>query len=888
MSTHDTEDRLRWQKVQTLFHQAVSLPEAERPAYLQNACQGDDSLLSDVASMLEEDARKNSFIDQPLPDVAHSLLTSLPNSFADDEFRQYTIRELLGEGGAGVVYLAERADLGSQVAIKILSSGTLSPSRRQRFADEQRTLAQLDHPFIARILDADTLRDGTPWFAMEYVEGQPIAAYCQANKCSLEERLVLFRAVCEAVQYAHAHAIIHRDLKPSNILVRADATVKLLDFGIAKQLRETEAVTLTKTGLRPMTLAYASPEQIRGQQINTQSDVYSLGVVLYELLTGRLPFDLSDKSTTEAERMVLEDLAKLPSMMSNDFAELSRSARSDLDVLCLTAMHRDPLRRYRSAEALIRDIDHYLKGEPLEARPDSLRYRVGKFVRRNRRPLSAVAAALVIIAGLTLYFTIRLTRARDVVLAEARRTQRVEQFMLNLFDGSDRRAAPSVSLPAVKVIDRGVSYARALDNEPAIQADLFETLGNVYKGLGRLDNADSLLRSSVDKRKAIYGSDSAQEAEALVSLGMLRLYQARLDDAEKLVRQGLAMSAKHLPPDDPQVAAAMSALGHVLNDRGAYPEAIKVLEKAMRLQSQPGAPAADLATTIGQLADAQYYSGHYAEATALNNQALTMDRQLYGNVHPAVADDLVNLGQIQHDLGNDAQAEKYYRQALAIKRSWYGDDHPETAMTMSAVGQALIYQARYDEAAPILQQALSIQERFYGKVHTQVAMGLNMLAMLDLKRKHLKEAETEFTRMAEINRVIQGEKSYLTGVAALGLALVYQEQGNYARAESSDRAALQSFLENLPAGHQDISLARSRLGHVLLLERKYPEAETYLVAGYEGLMKLPNPPASRLLIARTDLAAVYDALHKPELANNFRTQLQAASSAHPDASVTSK
>src|SRR5688572_3584109 len=300
---------------------------------------------------------------------------------------------MLGEGGMGVVYLAERGDLGSKAAIKIRRDAWLSPARRERFAVEQRTLAQLNHPSIARLYDADTLPDGTPWFVMEYVEGVPLTAFCDTHASTIPERLRLFRDVCEAVQHAHRHAIIHRDLKPSNILVTQDGTGKLLDFGIAKQLESLEGSEVTRTGLRPMTPAYAAPEQVSAGRLGIHTDVYSLGVVLYELLVGRLPFDVAQTTPSELERLIVEQEPERPSVAARRTPALpvgssraqsaSKPQWADLDVLCLTAMHKDPARRYASVEALIRDVDHYLTGEPLEARPDSLRYRTSKFVRRN-------------------------------------------------------------------------------------------------------------------------------------------------------------------------------------------------------------------------------------------------------------------------------------------------------------------------------------------------------------------------------------------------------------------------------------------------------------------------------------------------------------------------
>src|SRR5271163_765651 len=333
-------DSTRWQRVQSLFHEAADMPAPQQRVFLETQCGGDGALVSEVLILLEEDARGGSLLDGDVAEVASQILNGSPAaSLPFKEFGPYRIKQALGEGGMGVVYLAEREDLGNEVAIKILRDAWVSPARRERFNAEQRTLAQLNHPSIARLYDADTSPDGTPFFVMEYVEGAPLPDFCKTQRCSIPERLRLFRAVCEAVLYAHQHAVIHRDLKPSNILVKTDGSIRLLDFGIAKHLENLgELVDQTITGLRLMTPAYAAPEQIRGEQVGIQSDVYSLGVLLYELLAGRLPFDLSNCTPAQAENVLTEEEAEKPSQAAGTNGSAmtaSRTAWADLDVLCL-------------------------------------------------------------------------------------------------------------------------------------------------------------------------------------------------------------------------------------------------------------------------------------------------------------------------------------------------------------------------------------------------------------------------------------------------------------------------------------------------------------------------------------------------------------------------
>jgi len=885
-------DSSRWQKVQSLFHEAVELPVADQRAFLEAQSSNDSALVDEVLNLLGEDSRADSMLDRDIAHVAHQVLgESSADSPPFKEFGPYRIIRVLGEGGMGVVYLAEREDLGTQVAIKVLRDAWLSPARRARFAAEQRTLAQLNCLGIARLYDADSSPDGTPFFVMEYVEGVPLTVFCRERNCTVGERLRLFREVCEAVLYAHQHAVIHRDLKPSNILVKDDGTVRLLDFGIAKQIENLgEAAEQTRTGLRLMTPAYAAPEQIRGEQVGIQADVYSLGVVLYELLAGRLPFDVTAATPAQAEKILTEQepekpstAAEKPSRSSTAAKEnlqvASKSAWADLDVLCLTGMHKDVRQRYQSVEALIRDVDHYLRGEPLEARPDTLRYTVGKFVRRNWRLLSATAAVLGILVALVAFYTVRLTRARNAAIAQAARTQRIQRFMLNLFQGDDPSAGPADDLRVVTLLDRGVQEARALDAEPAVQAELYETLGGIYQKLGKLDRADPLLQEALAKQKSIFGPDSLETAKATLALGSLRDAQAKYEESEQLIRQALDIDKHHSPPNDPAVGNATRALGKVLEDRGQYDASIAALEQAVQIDSVPGAPGApgasssDLADSLHELANAHFYAGHYPMSDALNQRVLAMYKHIYGPRHPRVADIYINLGAIRLDLGHYAEAERYDRQALDIVQSWYGKDNPETATDLTILARALIHEDKTDEARDLLQQSLAIKERAFGKVHPSVASTLNELGSLARKEGQYPAAEAYFTRMADIYRAVYGEHHYLLAPALSNLASVYAAEHEWPRAEKLFRQVVPLYTETQSPTHVNTGIARIKLGTTILRQRRYAEAELESRAGYDILVPQMDPKVPWLQTARQDLAEEYQALHQPEKAARFKAEI---------------
>jgi serine/threonine protein kinase/TolB-like protein len=474
----------RWERVQALFHSAADLKEPERTGFLEKECGDDPSLVGDVRRMLDEDQRAWLLDGNVTEWAVDRFGDALAEWFRD--FSPYRIKEVLGEGGMGVVYLAERKDLGNLVAIKILRDGWLSPDRRERFAAEQRTLAQLNHPSIARLYDANTLPDGTPWFVMEYVDGVPLTEYCRRNSCSADERVKLIRAVAEAIQYAHERGVIHRDLKPSNILVKADGTLRLLDFGIAKQVDpDGGPVTQTRTALRPMTPAYASPEQLRGEPVGVSTDVYSLGVVLYELLAGKLPYDLAHKTASEAAAILAAKEPARPSTISA--LTIGKASWTKLDALCLRALEKDTRRRYGSASALIRDIDRYLNREPLEAQTESWLSSLGGFARRKSRAISvgmAVCGVLALVAA-AVALTLNFSRGGGPLPGRSRTV-----VVLPLVNASGDHALDFLSQAVADEIARTLGYARSISLRSADSARQYAA------GLAGLQKAGRDLRAA--------------------------------------------------------------------------------------------------------------------------------------------------------------------------------------------------------------------------------------------------------------------------------------------------------------------------------------------------------------------------------------------------------
>jgi len=859
-------DGMRWEKAQAIFHQVLAHPVSVRQGELRALCGDDPELMVKVRDLLDQDARGDSLLDQGIAQLASRLLdvsgVLSSDSMVGKQLGPYRIERMLGEGGMGVVYLASRIDVGSSVAVKLLRDAWLSPARRRRFASEQKTLAQLNHPGIARLYDADTLADGTPWFVMEYVEGVPLTHHWQQHKGTIEECLRLFRKVSEAILYAHRRAIIHRDLKPSNVLVTRDGCVKLLDFGIAKHLHdEGESVDATITSLRAMTPAYAAPEQKEGSALGVFTDVYSLGILLYELLTGKLPFDASTPA-----RHIMELEAARPSSLAGPqafTAPVTRSQWADMNVLCLTAMRPEPARRYQSVEAFIRDIDAFLEKRPLDARAGDRSYRLGKFTSRHRMALLYSAATVLLIAGLVVFFTLRLERARNAAVAQAERTERIQRFTSSLFQGGDERAGPGIDMKVATLLQRGTQEVQSLSGDPQMQADMRETLGNIYRRLGNPQKADELLSAALAVRQSRLSFEPKKIVESLVSLGLAKMELARLDEAETMVRKALAM-AQDLPKSDPstqaEITKTMVALGSVMEARGNYADEIKILQAAFEREPTSGPPSEELAENIGQLASAHFYAGHYTEAEALQQRSLAIHRRQHGEDHPVVAEDLNTLGAIQHELGNLHQAELYFRKSLAIAEGWYGPEHPNTAQNLTSLGRTLVLEKQFDSAGKLLERALRIQEVIHDHNHPAVASALNELGNLAAQRNDYVSAAKRYAEALQIWRTVYGSNHQFVGVGLSNVGSAYMGQNDFVRAEAMYRQAVEVFVATVQENHTNTGVARIKLGRALLRQKRFAEAEKEALRGFQILSKVA-PSSSFLAAARKDLHAIYTGLN---------------------------
>ena len=796
----------RWQRVREVFHRVVERPEEDWPVFLDEACGDDPELRAEVESLLTAHRRAGGFIETPVlgssPGVEEDSgrgRSPMPRR-SDDPLQgrrvgSYRVLHRLGAGGMGAVYLAVRDDdeFQRRVALKVLKPGMDSEEILRRFRTERQILAGLDHPHIAQLLDGGTTDEGLPYFAMEYVEGNPIHRYCEEQGLSLHGRLELFRAVCSAVHFAHQNLVVHRDLKPANILVTADGHPKLLDFGIAKLLNpELSSRTLAPTalGMGLMTLEYASPEQLRGGHVTTASDIYSLGVLLYELLTASHPYRQVARNLDDLRRWMDEEEPEPPSAAvrhRDDLAATERTRRRraltrDLDAIVLKTLRREPRHRYSSAEELSEDLRRYREGLPVRARRDSYPYRMGKFLRRHRL---GVAATVGLLIG-SLAFGLAMAHQSRAMARERDRAERVTSFLIDLFKVSDPYQPTGEEL-----LDRGARRLSAgLGEEPEVRADLMATVGRTFHNLGLYEKARPLLESALELRHRVFGENHPKVAESLHHLGLLHLAEGDFDRAEELLSEALTMRRRLLGDRHLAVAEVLDDLGELHQYRGELPEAEERFTRALQMRRRMGDEEAGVAESLQNLASVLARSPEdRSRAERLYRESLAMHRRIYGPEHPHVGTLLSNLAHLLQRMGRPEEAEGLYRESLRIRRQVLGDRHPNLANSLYNLANLLLERGEATAAEPLAAEALEILRDTLPDGDQRTHLVASLLAGCWIELGRYEEAEALLVDSLPVLEAARGADNPATRKARRRLVRLYEEWGREGQA-AAHRARL--------------------------------------------------------------------------------------------------
>ena len=883
-----------WMRVRDEFSSLVELPAAERTAALERLGRLEPPVAAHVEAMLHA-SEHASPLDSGMDAVLDDLIAGAADDLSQLAFGPYRLIRPLGRGGMGMVYMAKRDDLGTLAAIKILPNAWIDMSRRQQFVEEMRILAELSHESIAGLLDAGQLDDGTPWFAMQYVEGEPITDHVWRGRLAVNDILRLFDRLCAAVQHAHGHPVVHRDLKPSNVLVTSSGAVKLLDFGIAKRLEGLYGLDeRSRTMTREVTMEYAAPEQLRGRSVGVRADVYALGIILYELLVGTRPYDVTDCTPADAEAAIraayppsiARGLRVVPadgSYAGWGARAMSNDERRDIEALLARAIAPDVADRYGSVEAMRRDMQAFLDRRPLTARHAGWTYPARKFVRREWRPLSAaVLLSTGAIAGILIHNR-ELRASRDAAVAEAARTTRLREFLEDLFQGGQQPTEPLDSIRVATIVENGIRGVRALTTDPAIQVDLLGTLGTMSQRLGSFSRADSLFLLAIDRSTAVYGPDHPETLRARVRRAALLAQLGKTDSAERELRVADSLAHRDAPGDHPVLAEADAALGVLLRDRARLPESIHYLELAVAEEKSRDSTSREYASALRELGNSVGTAGDLPRADSLFSQALPLVRRLVGPRNPDVAFLLSDLGNTASLRGRLADAERYERESVSITRAWYGDDNYLTAAVSAVLAQTLIRLDRADEAIPIIRKTIDVFTRSPDIGPTSPNTGIahsNLGNALSARGDHA-GALREFQIAHEILRKIVGEKGKPSINVATNLAMELLALGHADSATALLRKEVTLAVANSGEQGPLAAQTRAKLGSALVQQRKYPEAIATLTAALVVLDGKVGPHSDSAIAARRSLLAAYVAVGDSTNAALVRAQLADTTRASP-------
>jgi len=800
----------KWKKIKEIFSDALELEGEERVRYIKKACEGDKQLLDEVYSLLDAHEMPGA-LDQTMSEIRISAITTARSDrMKGKAIGKYKIIKELGYGGMGSVYLAERADgqFRQRVALKLLRNAIADGQQVQRFRSERQILASLDHEHIARLIDGGVTDDGRPWFAMELVKGIPVTDFCDSGKLTIQNRLKLFLDICEAVGYAHRNLVIHRDLKPSNILIKKEGKAKLLDFGIAKIITDRKSEpALTQPGFLPYTPSYASPEQIRSEPISTASDVYQLGLMLYELLVGIPPYDVSGKTPSAVEDIICNRVPPHPAvqlvknggiknpeevsrMRRVSVKKLKKELSGELGTIVMKAIRKEPERRYESAGHLADDIRRYLSGRPVKAHADSRLYRVGKFLKRH--PAGSVSAAAIVLMAVIYIVTLtwhqQQTRAALAhAEREAEKSAQVVEFMLGMFEAGEPRTNPGDLITARELLERGLEEAEMLNSQPEVQANMYNVIGKVYSGLGRFDDAAEILQKAVELVRPLAGKNNVEIdalAGYLIDLANAKVRQGRFGEAQSAYREALEILSERYGENHPRVADAKIAMGSWIPVAGLE-GAAELRLNALKIRKEWFGED-DLATVEALIQAGQIMRSlaKPEEAIDMFEQALNIRKNILGESHPDVQSTRFILADIYRLFKIDfVIAEELYRNGLDILEETNGQNHPSRLHGITSLASLLVTDGRNQEAAELYRENLEVRIEVFGDFHPSVAEGLGQ-AGRGFKRMGLFQQSEAYHRKAlEMWKQLLDEDHTIISGAKAGLAESLIHLGKFDKAE---------------------------------------------------------------------------------------------------------
>jgi serine/threonine protein kinase/tetratricopeptide (TPR) repeat protein len=814
----------RHARVKEIFLAACERPPGERTAYLDEACGSDLALRGEIESLLEFHDEGTDLLQESTDKGVAPPVTEAPDSITG-----YRILQQVGEGGMGVVYEAEQLEpVRRRVAIKVVKAGMDTKAVVARFESERQALALMDHPNIARVYDAGSTDQGRPYFAMEYIGGEPITRYCDRHRLETRERLTLFTQVCDGVQHAHQKGVIHRDIKPSNVLVRIldDRPVPtIIDFGIAKatQHRLTEKTMVTAMGLLIGTPEYMSPEQAEasGVDVDTRTDVYSLGVMLYELLAGALPFDsgkLREAGLDEIRRRIREDEPSKPSTKVTTLGEaktrtaerrctdprgLRRLLKGDLDWITMKALEKDRDRRYASPAEMAADIERHLRHEPVLAGPPGIAYRAQKFVRRHRVGVTAGAALLAVLLISMVGTTISFVQAER----EARTAQRVSMLLTRLFEDMNPFAAGEKAEDQNELLDRAAERIQnELDEDPLMQAQALTAVGEAYAGIGRPEAARPLFETALSLRREAFGNEHPDVAMSESLLGDALYAIGEYEQARWLHEQALEFRREFYGPDHRTVAWSLRSLGAVQRRESELETARSLIQQALEIEEKIDGPDSLYVTfTLVLLAGIEMDSGDYPAAREHLQRTLRVREIELGSEHLLVADTLNDLGRLYVENGETEEALQVLERGMTIVEKLGVPDHLQMSYLMHNKARALIGIQEYEAALELLERTLEIQEQHLGVDHYEIAYTLRTYGILLRRMGEIDASRQLYERALAMIRAHFGPDHIDTAPILHALGYLEYRVGNYDRSLRLNERALAIRRDVFGPGHRGLN-----------------------------------------------------------------------------------